>query len=481
MRKIEELYCTESKTDRCEFVSDNICFLSCSDDTLVRSTFQAPTSILTDVFKIERQPKFHISSFDVNSSGDLAIAATTNKEISIFETKTGLIRRRLTPNEAETTKAKFFPSGLVAMTAGIDMQLKIWCCVTSKLATTLKPGKAGSTVENCDLTSEPGGHTTAITDFDFIGLGRNVVSTDRLGYVRLWDVPTSCCYRSVHLGKGFSINGTFSNCIATSNLNAKSFCQDLMEDTNVPLLETSQNLCPFDVASRLIAVGTTQGLNILDPLSKSTSAFKVIPDLGPKEISSISFVHHSPEKKMSKETINLDDSQGSSSCGESIGEESPIKSSDFLQTNCEILIASGSAGGRVNIWDLRFPSTPTWSFGGENKALSSSVEHLKLFKWPLFDQMHSALKLGLIQGTKHGSVFVHNIKPQQSPTAHCLQLTGVDCEPISGLALVPMPMNEYSKPLQNSLGVWTGSCRGVFRHYDRLAVDTAFIQPLLAL
>lgn len=102
-----------------------------------------------------------------------------------------LQKRTLEGHVAEVYRCRFFPSGLAALTAGADMQLKIWCLITGRCAATLAPGCAGGVAcPTLGKKSEPGGHRAGIMDTGIIHRGRNIVAVDRSGWLRLWDVGT---------------------------------------------------------------------------------------------------------------------------------------------------------------------------------------------------------------------------------------------------------------------------------------------------
>ncbi|CAH8644322.1 unnamed protein product [Dicrocoelium dendriticum] len=133
----------------------------------------------------------HLSCMDIGPGGDLGLSSSSEKSVYLWETGTGEIRRKLEGHVGEVYSCRFFPSGLTALTAGADMQLKIWCLLTGTCAATLAPGIAGAVTGTSSLgKSEPGGHRSGILDTGIIYRGRNVISIDRLGWMRLWDVTT---------------------------------------------------------------------------------------------------------------------------------------------------------------------------------------------------------------------------------------------------------------------------------------------------
>lgn len=58
-------------------------------------------------------------------------------------------------------KCRFFPSGVVVLSCGADMVLKIWCANTARCPVTLK------------------GHTAAVTDVCIVDRGMNVISVSK--------------------------------------------------------------------------------------------------------------------------------------------------------------------------------------------------------------------------------------------------------------------------------------------------------------
>ncbi|VDM71462.1 unnamed protein product [Strongylus vulgaris] len=65
-------------------------------------------------------------------------------------------------------KCRFFPSGLVVLSAGMDMSVKVWSVETGQCPRTFK------------------GHTMAVTDIAIIGVGREVLSCSHDGSVIKW-------------------------------------------------------------------------------------------------------------------------------------------------------------------------------------------------------------------------------------------------------------------------------------------------------
>ncbi len=98
-------------------------------------------------------------------------------------------QRSFEGHASEVYCSKFFPSGLVVLTGGADMQLKIWSAISGECAATLQPGLAGAGPTS-STHAEPGGHRAGVMDIDFVDRGKNVVAVDRGGWLRLWDVSS---------------------------------------------------------------------------------------------------------------------------------------------------------------------------------------------------------------------------------------------------------------------------------------------------
>ncbi|KIH42561.1 WD domain, G-beta repeat protein, partial [Ancylostoma duodenale] len=65
-------------------------------------------------------------------------------------------------------KCRFFPSGLVVLSAGMDMSVRVWSVETGQCPRTFK------------------GHTMAVTDLAIIGVGREVLSCSNDGTIIKW-------------------------------------------------------------------------------------------------------------------------------------------------------------------------------------------------------------------------------------------------------------------------------------------------------
>ncbi len=71
------------------------------------------------------------------------------------------LQRTLEGHVGDVYKCRFFPSGIVVLSGGADMQLKIWSAETGQCPVTLR------------------GHTAAVTDMCIIDKGRNIISVSK--------------------------------------------------------------------------------------------------------------------------------------------------------------------------------------------------------------------------------------------------------------------------------------------------------------
>ena len=115
-----------------------------------------------------------VASLDV-SSGGLGVLFGGGEKLSVWDTNTGTVRRVLEGHLGEVYTAKLFPSGIVVLSGGADLQLKIWSA------------KDGS----CPVTMT--GHTQAIMDTAIVGAGKNVISVSKDGSARLWSCGDASC------------------------------------------------------------------------------------------------------------------------------------------------------------------------------------------------------------------------------------------------------------------------------------------------
>jgi proteasomal ATPase-associated factor 1 len=130
-----------------------------------------------------------LTGMDISGSGGLGICVSENGKAWVWDPDNGETRRELKGHVIDVETCRFFPSGIVILTGGVDMRLKIWSA------------QDGS----CPRTFV--GHTGGISDTAIIDKGRNFVSVSRDGTARLWDCGTGRC-----LDKLTSIRQPINSC-----------------------------------------------------------------------------------------------------------------------------------------------------------------------------------------------------------------------------------------------------------------------------
>ncbi|KAK9377789.1 WD40-repeat-containing domain protein [Lipomyces chichibuensis] len=111
-----------------------------------------------------------IETFDISPQGELYVVGGPNGELSLSSiTDDGAFTRSLDGHLTYVTKVLFFPSGQVVLSAGGDMQIKLWSAADGSNPRTFL------------------GHKRAVTDLAMIGRGRNFLSASKDGTVKLWE------------------------------------------------------------------------------------------------------------------------------------------------------------------------------------------------------------------------------------------------------------------------------------------------------
>lgn len=117
----------------------------------------------------------------VGVSAATVALGTESGDVVLCDALTGGVRRRLDAPAAhvgDVTRAIFFPSGVVLLTAGIDGRCQIIDATDGELVATLR-----------------GQHSGAMLGAAMIDRGRTLFTSGRDGTVRLWDVSTQSVLR----------------------------------------------------------------------------------------------------------------------------------------------------------------------------------------------------------------------------------------------------------------------------------------------
>ena len=149
----------------------------------------------------------NINSMDV-SSGGLGVSAGDDGFL-VWETNTGLIRRKLEGHIGDVYSAQLFPSGIVVLSCGADMRIKIWSAEDGSCPVSLT------------------GHSAAITQTAILDRGRNIVSCSKDGKVRIWS-----CSQAKTIEPIIDANDVI-NCIDVQETNLDIVNRDDPEDPEV--------------------------------------------------------------------------------------------------------------------------------------------------------------------------------------------------------------------------------------------------------
>jgi WD40 repeat protein len=143
-------------------------------DGLARVVFQAPRDTL-DVFaptpshhgvdeQHDTEPITHrrvvrpqLLSVDVAMDEQHVVAGGADGKCTLWDLSLGSEPRPLVGHLLDVTRAVFFPSSKVVLTASLDFSLRIWSVESARCAAVLK------------------GHSGGVTDVAVVGRGRNVV------------------------------------------------------------------------------------------------------------------------------------------------------------------------------------------------------------------------------------------------------------------------------------------------------------------
>ncbi|RUS83784.1 hypothetical protein EGW08_008442, partial [Elysia chlorotica] len=146
--------------------------------------FVAPTITFSTV----HTPKKQVVCLDATPGG-LGVSSDSEGKLKLWQTNTGEVRRILEGHVGDVYSCRFFPSGIVVLSAGSDTMVKIWSAETGECAATIT------------------GHKAAVLDSDIIDRGRNVITCSRDGTAKLWDVGQQAC-----LGTFEEIGGDVNAC-----------------------------------------------------------------------------------------------------------------------------------------------------------------------------------------------------------------------------------------------------------------------------
>ncbi|XP_037805050.1 proteasomal ATPase-associated factor 1-like isoform X1 [Penaeus monodon] len=183
------------------------------------------------------------------ANGGLGVSVCSENKLHVWETESGEVRRLLEGHFFDVYTCRLFPSGIVVLSGGGDMQLRIWDAATGQCPVVLK------------------GHTGAVLDTAFIDRGKNVISVSKDGTARLWNCGQSKCIATL-----LTAESTITSCAITDvtgliNLPAPAEIPDELEHGTAGkllLLGCEEGMVHLvGVESRTVLGSFTQGVPVL--------------------------------------------------------------------------------------------------------------------------------------------------------------------------------------------------------------------------
>ncbi|RVE51084.1 hypothetical protein evm_004227 [Chilo suppressalis] len=169
------------------------------------------------------------------AENSLAVSSCEEDKLLVWDSRTSEILLDLKGHGGPVYKCRFFPSGIVAISAGADGSCRVWSAETGINPVTLK------------------GHTMAVTDICIIEKGRNVISVSKDGSAKLWDVGESNCIGNVMEGHG-PIN-----------------CCDLATTADEHGVENEREV---GTSNKLLVVGCESGLVLCSHIAKREEIYR---------------------------------------------------------------------------------------------------------------------------------------------------------------------------------------------------------------
>ena len=117
-------------------ISKKSIHVSCPKEN-VSSKFLAP---YTTFSRIHTKSKTWL---DISSRGGLGVSSSTDRSMKIWQASNGELRKVSEGHVFDVNCCRFFPSGLVVLSGGMDAQLKIWSAEDASCVVTFKGHKGG--------------------------------------------------------------------------------------------------------------------------------------------------------------------------------------------------------------------------------------------------------------------------------------------------------------------------------------------------
>ncbi|KAL3179308.1 hypothetical protein MRX96_038201 [Rhipicephalus microplus] len=334
-------------------------------DPNCQTCFIAPTTAFANVHKKS------VACLDV-TKGHLGVSASGTSEIRVWDSRTGEVRRDLEGHVWDVYTCRFFPSGVVVLSGGADMQLKIWSAETGKCPVTLER----------PLCWVINGTPQAINDTCIVEQGRNVISVSKDGTARLWDCGKSAC-----LG---TLTDTLHDCINCCALGPVAINLGTRDE------QASEREVATD--GKLLVVGTEAGkLRGVGVHSRKNVLFGITIRHAHIYRNTRSFSYGPPPHIRALHVFELDHPAAINCCC-------------FLGQNCFLF---GTQDGTVSVIDVRQTREPSITWKNSSSAVLCLLPY----------------KQGFMVGRADGSCNFEALVGAES-----FSLTGPDCEPVYSVA-----------------------------------------------
>ena len=318
--------------------------------------------------------------------------------VHITQTSQAIPTESCKPHLSTVTSLRFFPSSRVLLTASSDFSLSILPAAPPETPSVPR--------DPITPARRFRGHTRGITSTGIISKGRNLLSASRDGTVRLWDVPSESQIRLMS-----SANGSCLPVLAMSAGEGSLHTGDADESTGAGIDPRE-----VDTEDKVVFAALQDGTFEAFDLRTKRGVFRSPPParVGKKVLQAIAYA--------------------------------PL----------EQLVATGSAGGIVTVYDTRALATPLTAF----RRNTASVEDLAFIpldaaSFPLQEgaQVGDAPGVGLAIATEDGLPYVADVRPE-GPGVRA-ELVGPDCDAVRAVRLVQTQEPE----------VWTAADDGAVRRY----------------
>lgn len=164
-------------SDNYQYVSSSpLCLVVKHIPSSLKVAFVAPTK----AHKIHNKAVLSVSV----AENALAVSSCEEDKLLVWDSRTSEVILDLKGHGGPVYKCKYFPSGVVVLSAGADGSCRIWSAESGINPVILK------------------GHSMAISDICIVEKGRNVISVSKDGSAKLWDVGESKCLANILNGLG---------------------------------------------------------------------------------------------------------------------------------------------------------------------------------------------------------------------------------------------------------------------------------------